>query len=148
MARKPTGRPRGRPPGSRQYRDDHLCVEMARLIQTGYAKDARDAARQVAPKADGPAGLDSKATRLRRNYIRREQWFVMQAKAQHAPARSDAADFLESALKFRRFAEQQCRSLRLAEHLLRSPAADLIRDLEERQRQFDKMAAAINRPFG
>ena len=88
MARKPTGRPRGRPRGSRQYpADDLLRIEMARLILNERAKNAADAARQVAPRADGPNTRDSsKARRLLNGYKSREQWFITQAQARPAPS--------------------------------------------------------------
>ena len=79
MARKKTGRPRGRPRGSRRYPgDDRLCIEMALLILTRQVETVQAAAKQMAPRAEGGlmSALASKQRRLERNYQQREQWFI------------------------------------------------------------------------
>ena len=45
--------------------DDLLCDEMDKLIHSGEARSANDAARMVAPKAKGNGSPESKARRLR-----------------------------------------------------------------------------------
>jgi hypothetical protein len=131
MPRKPTGRPRGRPAGSRQYPgDDKLCVELARRVLAGTA--APLAARQL--EAEFPdqrtKAPGTKAKRLMRNYGLREQWFLIQARPAPPPVspparRAGLAAAMDSMTVLQRMAEEQDR---------------LIRQLEEPQRLMARMA--------
>ena len=136
MARKPTGRPPGRPINSRPYRssDDHLCIKMARLIINNLAAGVRDAARQVASEAEGPTGERSKMARLIRNYRRRERWFTFQA---ITARNTDLPDFAEAA------AAIVASQLRFA-HLVK----EFARQQEDFQRMSETVARLIREPLG
>jgi hypothetical protein len=154
MARKPTGRPRGRPRGSRQYpADDLLRIEMARLILNERAKNAADAARQVAPRADGPNTRDSsKARRLLNDYKSRERWFITQAQARPGPVRRGGVEALIKRIS-QQIVEQHELSIRMADALARGPGPKLItefsqkwnRDIESQQRHVDSLMRGRSR---
>jgi hypothetical protein len=151
MPRKPTGRRRGRPHGSRQYPgDDRLCIEMARLILTGEVPDAKVAARRLAPLADGTHTLDkSKAKRLERAYGRREDWFLFRAKApstERGRPRQNGPLFLTAYNDaVQSFLESQRRFESAAQIVAKSPFIEEARRIEERQRMLDNM---LKGPFG
>jgi hypothetical protein len=65
-----TSRRRGRPRGSGTFEvsDAPLLAKMRELIDTGVAKSANDAARQVAGDAGGNGTIESKITRLAKGY--------------------------------------------------------------------------------
>ena len=62
---------------------------MALLILTRQVETVQAAAKQMAPRAEGGlmSALASKKRRLERNYQKREQWFIEQAKARLAASR-------------------------------------------------------------
>jgi hypothetical protein len=67
------GKRRGRKPGSGswEHADEPLVEEMQRLIDSGSAKSAEDAARLVEDRAAGSGALVSKRTRLAKRYRKR-----------------------------------------------------------------------------
>jgi hypothetical protein len=119
MARKKTGRPRGRPKGSRRYPgDDPLCIEIALLILTRQVEKVQHAAKQMAPRGEGGlmSALASKKRRLERNYQKREQWFIEQAKVRLAASRpprraprSGIATYLDNMSAIQQFVDSQQR---------------------------------------
>lgn len=124
MARKPTGRPRGRPKGAQQYPGDNaLYVKMAELLHiTRQAASVRDAARQVAVGADGNnTPLESKARRLARGYLKKEDWALHRAKARHAAGNtrySSLADIQAAAINSLQPAREQYRQMQLLQRQL------------------------------
>jgi hypothetical protein len=155
MARKPTGRSVGRPIGRRQYPgDDRLAIEMARLILTGQAQNDTEASKRLAHLADGPNTLEaSKARRLLRHHRRREQWFVMRAKASLAAGREQPqtrtrrgslVGLLASMDAARQLVESQQQFLHMAKSLERSPLIEEAWRLERTQRTFNNL---IGWPF-
>jgi hypothetical protein len=64
--KRPRGRQKGQ--GSFESLDLPLLQEMKRLISSGAAASAEEAARSVAPKAHGGGSLESKAERLARRF--------------------------------------------------------------------------------
>jgi hypothetical protein len=81
MARRPTGRPNGRPPGSYRHRtaDHFLCRDMLRWLIAQYGDDlkfgdaeVRAAGRRVAARAQPGdyASLRSRARRLAARFLR------------------------------------------------------------------------------
>lgn len=61
----------GRPAGSGSYDDDPLIDEIHILIKNGDANSPTEAARLVADRAEGGGTPASKATRLRKTYLKK-----------------------------------------------------------------------------
>jgi hypothetical protein len=102
----------------------------------------REAAKQLEIEyPEMPKQRGSKATRLLRNYSRREQWFLMQAKApatNRAPRRkmrSGLATFLASHEQAAAFIRQHQES-------------GLVRYFNELQSSLDNMTRLARGPFG
>jgi hypothetical protein len=145
MARKSTGRSRGRPRGTRKYpNDDRLTLELARRVKNGQKPST--AAQQI--EDEYPDGIfkkrRSQAKRLLRNYDLRRQWFDMQVAAERVrrefaptstrPASSGIAALIKSVNQTQQFAEGILRRDR-----------ELRRIAEEHQRTIDMMTRG---PFG
>jgi hypothetical protein len=106
--------PRGRP--VEYVDDDRLCIEMGRRILSGRVAGAWAAAFQM--EKENPDGRHrapgSMAQRLYRKYLKREQWFLMQAKVRpvvRKRRRSGLGAFLDSMRETQRIIEQHQRSV-------------------------------------
>jgi hypothetical protein len=124
---------------------------MAILILTGQVETVRVAAKQMAPRADGGlmSSPASKQRRLQRNYQKREQWFIIQAKARlvaNRPspraARSGIAAYLDSMNTLQQFAEEHERHMATVQQF-----ADSQRRFAEAAHVFVR-AVRINVPVG
>jgi hypothetical protein len=112
MPRKPTGKPRGRPP---VYEDDQLCIEVWRRVLSGRAKGAWAASEQL--ENERPDGVHraprSLAKRLYDKAVgARKRWFQAQARIRpvvRRRRRGGLADFVDSMRETQRFVEQHQR---------------------------------------